>query len=359
MYLVFPYTAMNEIENTHPQQSGQQQKQPQQGTTSQKPIIRTTMQKRGRKISPKIFAIWCIIFVVFLIGMIFAAWWAWLKNPNALRTLGITADQAKTLLMIVSWGFFGIIFIISFSFLALNGYRLAKIKKWPKGKFIIGIVLSFIFLVLSGAVWAMAILSIQKIDTNEVFSKNLVVWYIEILTEDKNGTISSPNAASPNLVEVEAPWVTIIGPVQIWMQPTEQMKTVVSQKIGANNIVSMQLFCGNGKSKDDTQSVTATNYLSSTNVNTKNQFFDMPCFYVKKWVYPLVLEYTYRDEITKQNKTETLDVGSINVAGEIILSVDKTRLWTNEWVTEIMAWDSPVRVIYWFWIAWKSYHLGS
>ena len=47
----------NQIPVQNPGQQGQVAAQGQQGTNPQKPIIRTSMQKRGRKISPRVFAI--------------------------------------------------------------------------------------------------------------------------------------------------------------------------------------------------------------------------------------------------------------------------------------------------------------
>lgn len=72
-----------------------------------------------------------------------------LQNPAALSRIGIPAAQAKSILMIIAGAFFGLLFFGSFAFLGISGYRLSKAKNTPKGKFIIGVILSFIVLTVS------------------------------------------------------------------------------------------------------------------------------------------------------------------------------------------------------------------
>jgi len=47
-------------------------------------------------------AIGCIGFIVLLVALIFFAGLAGIQNPRALEGIGMTAGQAKTLLLIVS-----------------------------------------------------------------------------------------------------------------------------------------------------------------------------------------------------------------------------------------------------------------
>lgn len=306
-------------------------------TSAQQPIIRTPMQKRGTKISPRVFAIWCVAFIVLLVGLIFAAWYAGIQNPKALASIGMSAAQAKTLLMVVSGVFFGILFFVSFAFLGLNAYRLSKAKNTPKGKFIVGMVISLLFLTISIGVGAFAITSIQKINTEDVYSKNLVVWFVWVYTS---------GSTQPVFEEIEKPGITAIAPMQTYMKVNNTFRLVLATKLGVNNIISMQLSCGNGADNKPNQIITADKLLPSDGANPLSEWFDSPCFYTKKWVYNMEVIYTYFDKASQQQKTEKMPVGTINIPAEIVLTNDGVKLQTNDGGTELLGGDSPARIIF-------------
>lgn len=306
-------------------------------STTQQPVIRTPMQKRWTKISPKVFAIGCIAFVVLLVGLIFAAWYAGIQNPKALASIGMSAAQAKTLLMIVSGAFFGILFFVSFAFLGLNAYRLVQAKNTPKGKFIVWIIVSLLFLSFSIGVGAFAITSIQKINTEEVYSKNLVVWYVPAFLSGSTQAIFE---------EIEKPGITAIAPVQTYMKVNNTFRLALATKLGVNNIISLELSCGNGAGNKKSQIATATKLLPSDGSNAQSEWFDSPCFYTKKGIYNLEVSYTYFDKASQQTRTDKMPVGTINIPAEIVLTNDGVKLQTNDVGNEMLAGDSPARIIF-------------
>jgi hypothetical protein len=58
-----------------------------------------------------------------------------------------------------------------------------------------------------------------------------------------------------------------------------------------------------------------------------------------------MFEYTYFDKVKQQNQTATIEAGVIDIPAEIKLTVDGVRLSTNEAGNEVLAGDSPARVI--------------
>lgn len=309
-------------------------------SSAQKPIIRTNVQKRGRKISPKLLAVGCIGFIVLMIWLLMVAGYAGLQNPKALASIGMTPSQAKSLLMIVAWAFFGILFFVSFAFLALNGYRLTKAKNAPKGKFIFGIIIAFIALTLSIGAGAGVLLKIGKINTEEIYSKNLVIGFIGVM---------KPGDTKQTLEEIAKPWITAIAPAQIYMKINNTFRIAVGAKLGVNDISSAKLDCGTkptGTSATQKQMVTAVALFPTDGSASTTMYFDTPCMYTQKGVYQLSFEYTYFDKNTQQSKTETMPVGSVEIPAEISLSNEGVKLTTNDAGNEMLAGDSPARIVF-------------
>lgn len=208
--------------------------------------------------------------------------------------------------MIVAGAFFGILFFVSFAFLALNGYRLTKAKNAPKGKFVFGIVFSLIALTLSIGAGAGVLVSISKINTEEIFSKNLVIGYIGIM---------EPGKTKPVLEEIANPNIKTLAPAQVYMKINNSFRLAVGTKLGINNISSARLDCGTKPSgaSQQKQYVSATALFPTDGSASTSMYFDNPCMYTKKGDYNLTFEYTYFDKTTQQNSTATLPVGVITV----------------------------------------------
>jgi PKD domain len=300
----------------------------------QAPIIKSSPTK-GRKLSPMKLAIGCVIFFMLFVGLVMAAWYAGIKNPKALGGI-MTAAQAKNLLMIVSWAFFGILFLTSFSFMWLNGYRLSKVKNWPKMKLIVWLVLSLFALMISIAVWAVVISSIQKIDAEVVYSKDLVIAKISVIAS---------GASKSQLEEIAKSWIMAIAPVQIYLSESKNLDNAIKAKLGLNNASTYKLSCWNGENREPGQIVSVE--LGSENGSSNVWYiFRQPCFYTKKWEYKLILTYTYVDKVSQQNKEDKIEVGTVKIPAEMILKNDWVVLKTNDAKDELVAGDNPARIIF-------------
>lgn len=301
----------------------------------QKVFIRTPTQKRGSKIWPKAFAFGCVIFIVLLVALIFAGVYYAIQNPTALVTIGIGPAQAKKILMIIAGAFFGILFFGSFASLGISLYRLTKAKNAPKGKYIITIFISFILLTISLGLGVIVLTRISKINTN-FYSKNLVVWYVTVYP--KWSTTSKEE-------EIENPYITSVAPLNVFMKINDTFRSVLWSKLGTNNATSLTLSCGNADWNKVSAQVWGSNILSD-NSTSKSEWFDAPCLYTKKGTYNLEAIYTYFDKVSQQTKTEKFAVWNITIRGEIIITNNGVRLRTNDNNTEMLAWDTPARLIF-------------
>lgn len=304
-------------------------------TPKQKVYIRTPTQKRGSKIWPKAFAFGCVIFIVLVVALIFAGVYYAIENPTALVTIGINAEQAQQILMIIAGAFFWILFFGSFAFLGISWYRLVKVKNVPKGKFIIWIFISFILLTISLGLGVVVITKISKINTN-LYSKNLVVWYVTVF--EKWSTTRKEE-------EIENPYITALAPINITMKINDTFRSVLWTRLWTNSITSLSLSCWNGDWNKPSAQVWGKKILSNDS-SASSEWFDKPCLYTKKGTYALEAIYTYFDKVTQQNKTSKFPVGSITIKGEIILTKNWVRLKTNENNDELMAWDTPARLLF-------------
>ena len=298
------------------------------------PIIKSSPLK-GRKLSPMKLAIGCVIFFMIFIGLTMAAWYAGIKNPKALGGIMSAAD-AKNLLMIVSWAFFGILFLVSFAFMALNWYRLSKAKNSPKLKLIVWLVISLFALMTSMAVWAVVISSIQKIDAEIVYSKDLVIAKISVIQSGDNKIIKE---------EIAKEGIMTVAPVQIYLEASKSLDWVLRWKLGVNDAINYKLTCWNGENRIPWQVVKAELWQEPGSSNTV-LLFPEPCFYTKKWDYKLTLIYTYFDKTRQQNQEAELDVAKVKVPAEMILKNDWLVLKTNDAKNELIAGDNPSRIIF-------------
>lgn len=298
----------------------------------QAPIIKKSPTK-WRKLSPVTLAIGCSIFFILFVWLVLAAWYAGVKNPKALDWL-MSPAQAKNLLMTVAWAFFWILFLVSFWFLGLNGYRLSKAKNTPKLKFIVGIFISFIALSISMGVGAVVISRIQKIDAEIVYSTDLVISKVAVATKDK--TIFE---------EIAKEWIITVAPIEVHFVASNNLEPVLRTRLWVNDAISYKLSCGNAENRWKSQEV-AVELWTQNNSSNVGLVFPEPCFYTKKGEYTLTLLYTYFDKARQQNKEESLAVWTVTVDAEIILKNDWVTLKTNDKQTELLAWDSPARIVF-------------
>jgi hypothetical protein len=304
------------------------------------PIIKQSPNK-GKRISPLVLGIGCIGFVVLIVWALAGLLYYGAKNPGALSGIWFSAERSKTLLMIIAWVFFGILFFVSFGFLALNGYRLSKTKTWPKTKFIVGIIVSLLAFSITLVVWASMLVQIKNIKTEVINSSNLVVWYIWV-------TLSWSNQQIP--VEIVDEGITPIAPVQVYMRPTQGMYDAMKAIYKNNSPIDYQLDCGNagngGDSTKKSQTLPSEDLKKGSLDSNKPLYFDGTCLYIYKGTYTTSVTFTYLDVTTQQTKTASIPVGTIDIKAEMILTNDGVRLSTNDKWNEVVAGDAPARIIF-------------
>lgn len=300
-----------------------------------KPTIKTPTQKKGKKISPMMFWIGCLLFLAIFVGGIFAALYAGIQNPGALNGIGMSAQSAKTLLMIIAWVFFGWLFIISFAFLGLNWYRLSKAKNSPKIRFIVGMVVSLIFLAVSIWVWAWAILKIKNINTEDVATDTLVIGYVNVY--------DSFNGNKLKQEWIEKPGITLVGPVEVSFKINKDIyNAVVGQRIGVNSIANITLSCGNaGKNVKEGQVVGWAGLIWGT-----SDWFDAPCLYTDKWDYKIQLIYDVVEKDTQQRVKQTIEAGIVRVQSAIKITNDGLPVKLNDDMSQLIGWDAPARIVF-------------
>lgn len=325
------------------QQSSQAPATPQQAAVTptstvqiQAPIIKKSPNK-GKRLSPITLAIGCVLFFVLFIGFIMAAWLAVLENPRSLWWL-MSPAQAKSLLMIVWWAFFGILFLVSFAFLWLNAYRLSKAKNTPKLKFIVGIFVSFLLVTISIWVGAVVLSRIQKIDAEIVYSKDLLIARVSVATEKDD---------KPRLEEIAKSGIATVAPIEVFFSASKNLIPVLRTKLWVNVPETYKISCGNAtENNKQWQIVDATVGVQDDTSSNQTIIFPKPCFYTKKGEYKVTLLYTYFDKARQVKKDDTLEVATVKIGAEIILKNDGIVLKTNDDKDELLAWDSPARIVF-------------
>ena len=225
-----------------------------------------------------------------------------LQNPSFLNTIGLEVGTIKSILLMVSILFFGILFFVWFFFLALNGYRLLTIKEWSKIKYIIWLILGLMIVILSIVLGTIVIIKInQMVASRLIDTKNMIFTYLQV----KGNT-----PEESNLPIWSTKWLKLIAPSRVSFQLNKDLfRTQIMDRLGQfKKFNNFRLDCGNG------QVLT----VGSTLLIDKGRFGN--CLYTDKWAYPITLVYTYTDIRSNQSTSETINALSLNFEAQVAIT---------------------------------------
>lgn len=284
--------------------------------------VMKTKTKKGRKISPKFFLMGCGLFFLLFLWLVYAGLYYAVSSAGMLESLGLKMEDVKSILMIFSVLFFGLIFFGGFYLLVLNIYRLVTVK-WKKLKYILWLIGGFLIVVTTIILGTLSINKIQSLIGKQTLQTNLlVVPYV--ITKTKNV-----------LAEEGIPF---IAPMKMKYQLNKkQIEQNVLPAIGNADITSYTVMCGNEQELTAWQNI----YF-----NPQGGMFPDHCLYLHKWSYSLSLKVDYIDRNTQEPNTQTFQVATFDIPAEIELEPLDDTAYLNDDKTEYIIWVAPVTVKY-------------
>ena len=297
--------------------------------------------------SLKKVAIGCGIVLLLIFAWFFLTLSSLIKNPNALAWIWVGASTAKALLQAFTGLIFWSVILIMLGVIISNIYRLITVKNQWKWKFIRWLIG---WLVWAGAMWALIWIIfwwINKIETEvvqidyDIIQPYLVgrvekEWEDEFLHPYKNGGDES--------IWVEYP---LIAPSEIaysirWNELLKLTESEFPMWYDQKNMI-VKLICGN---KDGTvlDPVETDQWM--------NRRFKWTCLYSEKWTYTYWIEITYDNTISKERKTVTYSLKSLDFASEIsIYKTNAASNSSNNTISQISSengefrlWQAPAKV---------------
>ena len=293
----------------------------------------------------KKLAIWCGIVVVLILAWFFVTLSSLIKNPAALQWIWVDASMAKTLLQAFTWLLFWSIIILMLWVIISNIYRLITVKNQSKGRYVLWLIWWLIWAwVIWAAMWVIFWM-IGKIETEvehidyDVIQPYLVgrviTWWVdEFLHPYRNDDIS---------------WIgqeyKLIAPAEMAfsLRWDEFAKLANKNLPSESEIVTITLSCGNDNKDIELLHSTEQNWWYT---------FDWTCLYSKKWKYTYSINVTYENTLSKEKKTETFKMKTLDFTSEVTLykttttsssSSNKTsRLDNNNWEFEL--WKAPAKI---------------
>lgn len=277
--------------------------------------------KKGSKISPKIFLIWCWWFFLIFLLLVYVGLYYAIQSSEFLQSVGLEIDDVKSILIIFAVLFFWIIFFGWFYMLVLNIYRLVTVKarKLPYILWLIGWLLIIITTIVAGT------LSISKIRSlgskAKVITNMLVLPYIE--TKDKPIWVNDG--------------IPVIAPLKMRYQLNKDQvdKNILPSLWSSAQLTSFEVDCGNGQTLSANQQI----YLGQT-----NNFFNEYCLYLSKWSYPISLTVNYVDRSSGESLKKAFPVGDLVIGAEIKMEPIDDTAKLNDKKNEYIIWTSPVTV---------------
>jgi hypothetical protein len=305
-----------------------QQKPVSQNIQSQTPQNQKT--KKWSKMSMKWFFIWCLVFFLFFVWLIYLWFNIAISNPDTLKQMWMDNNTAKKLLMFFSVLFFAPLFLVSFFMFIINIYRLITVKAW-KWKYVFGLIVWIIFLLSSIIWWTLALDKIDKIASLTARSNSLITSYV--ITDDKEDKWTVYDGKFP-----------IIAPIDVKFQLNDdylRTNTLKKLKLDPQTIKWYELDCWNWQ---------------KLKMN-KDFYFQKHCLFIDKWKYPVKVNIIYWDKSQQE-----VEVGDFEVKSKLIIKTD----WgndigvnkLNDEKTEIEAWVIPAKIQFdatqLFWDLWLS-----
>jgi len=311
-------------------------------------VNKPTDVKRWAKsnFSFKKLAIGCVIVVVLILAWFFVTLSSLIKNPNALQWIWVGAAMAKMLLQAFTWLLFWSIIILMVWVIISNIYRLITVKNQSKGRFVLWLIWWFVW---AWAIWAamwIIFWKIWNIETEEVHIdydviQPYLVWRVENEWVDEfehpydNETIAGIGSK-----------YALIAPAEMAfsLRWDEFMKLKEKNLPAESEIVGITLFCGNGDK----------NWIDLLTSVDKHWWykFDGTCLYSKRWTYTYSIDVTYNNTISKERKTETFTMNSLDFTSDITLYKTTTtssssnnkasKLNAENW--EFILWVAPAKI---------------
>ena len=295
--------------------------------------------------SLKKVAIWCVIVLLLIFAWFFVTLSSLINNPNALRWIWVDAATAKVLLQAFTGLIFGSVILIMLWVIISNIYRLITVKNQWKWKFVrwllwwvvwAGVIWALIWIIF-GWIWKIQT-DIEEIDYDII--QPYLVWRVEKEWEDeflrpyKNGWKESAGVQ-----------YSLIAPSEIAysIRWNELLKLTDKEFPAGYEIVEVKLLCGN---KDDTVLEAVD---SDKGINRR---FEWTCLYSEKWTYTYWIEVVYDNTISKERKSATYSLKSLDFTSEV--SIYKTnqagnssnnttsKISSSNW--EFILWKAPAKV---------------
>lgn len=277
--------------------------------------------KRGSKLSPKIFLIWCGWFFLIFLLLVYVGLYYAIQSSEFLQSVGLDIEDVKSILIIFAVLFFGIIFFIWFYILVLNIYRLVTVKarKLPYILWLIGWFFIIISTIVAGTLSISQIRSLWS--KAKVITNMLVLPYVD--TKDKPIWVNDG--------------IPVVAPLKMKYQLNkDQVDNNILPSLGNSaQLTSFEVDCGNGQVLNATQQI----YLGQT-----NNFFPGYCLYLNKWSYPITLKVNYLDRASGESLTKTFPVGDLGIWAEIKMEPVDDEAKLNDKLNEYIIWTSPVTV---------------
>ena len=293
-------------------------------------------------LSFKKLAIWCGLIVVLLLAGLFAALFSLQSNPEALLGLGIDTGTAKGLLQ----GFFGLllwsVIILMVWVIVSNIYRLITVKNQSKGRFVLWLIWGIFW---ASVVWVSLWLIFWEINKIVTEVKQVeydivqpyLVWRVNVVWEDE---FLHPYRSD------DIKWIgteyRLIAPSEMAFSfRWDEFQKFINKRLPSNiEIQAITLSCNNWEGK----------ILEWTTKQTKEWWytFEWTCLYSKVWKYQYSLNITYDNMISKEKKTETFKMDTLNFESEIIVYKTSTTSSSSNNKTSRLVWSN------WEFIIWRA-----
>ena len=318
-------------------------------------INKPTEVKKWSKnnLSFKKLAIWCGIVLVLILWWFFVTMSSLIKNPWALQWIWVDASTAKSILMAFCGLIFGSIILLMLGVIISNIYRLITVKNQSRGKNVLWLIW---WLFWAAGVWIVMWVVFWKI------------WGIVTKVEEKEYDI-----VQPYLVwRVVTWWVDeflhpyddaniawfwkeykLIAPAEIAfsLRKNDFNKYINENIPSESENFKITLSCWNNSDKvlnllvDD-----KWNYVEDVNWLYK---FEWTCLYATTWSYTYSVNVAYDNKISKERKTESKTVKTLNFDTSVMVyktttnsssSNNKMTRLTSSSNGEFELWQAPAKI---------------
>ena len=294
--------------------------------------------------SLKKIAIWCGIVLLLIFAGFFVTLSSLIKNPNALLWIWVDASTAKMLLQAFTWLLFWSVILLMLWVIVSNIYRLITVKnqwKWKFVRWLMGwIIWTAIMWVLMWLVfwWIWKIVTeVEQIDYDII--QPYLVWRVE---NEWNDEFAHPYR-NQDMVGVGENYPLIAPSEMAYSLRWDELIKLANKELPAGyDIVNIKLLCGD---KDNT-------ILEIYDTAGANRRFNWTCLYSEKWTYTYWIEVTYDNTVTKEKKTETYRLKSLDFTSELSIykvnrssgssNATSSKLSSEGW--EYILWQAPVKV---------------